>query len=54
VLQDVGVVDALERRNPNSPLLKRIYAAGEEKLETAGRNRVAASDARSEEETQAA
>jgi HEAT repeat protein len=54
VFQDVGVVDALERTNPKSPLLQRIYAAGEEKLETAARSRVARSDALGVEETQAA
>jgi HEAT repeat protein len=54
VLQDVGVVDALERTNESSPMLQRIYAAGEEKLEIAARSRVAASDELSDEEMQAA
>jgi HEAT repeat protein len=54
VLQDIGVVDALELTNPKSPLLQRIYVAGEEKLETAARSRVARSEAPGDEETRAA
>jgi hypothetical protein len=40
VLQDVGVVDELLRTQPGSPLLERIFAAGERGLLEAARQRV--------------
>lgn len=46
VLQDIGVVDDLLRTNPDAPLLARIFAAGEEGLQTAAHRRAASDEAR--------